>query len=196
LPSLSVGVPLGGGFNLTAAASRSLRIPTLLELSVDNQSLAAQPLEYGSLTQAGFGYDEGHRVRADATVFHEILDGFSDRSTTGLGFSVNWQVAPLLSLRAWTLHDAAQAVTPQLPLTPYSPLAISRAVGWASYDNQGAFRVDLIVRRDLADKSPETDVDGDLVVRLFKGLNGTVGTSRFNGRRTVYFGLRLPLMNR
>ncbi len=193
LPSLAVDVPLGDAFALTAAASRSLRIPTLLELAVDPQPLSAQPLEYGSLTQEGLAFDDGHRVRADATLFHENLDGFSDRSTTGLGFSLTWQLAPLLSLRAWTLHDAAQALTPQIPTTPYSAIAVSRAVGWASYDNQGAFRVDLIVRRDLADSNPETDVDGDLVVRLFKGLDATAGTSRFNGRRTVYFGLRLPL---
>ncbi len=195
LPSLSVAIPLGGGFDLTAAASRSLRIPTLLELVAETQPLSAQPLELGSLTQTGLDYDDSHRLRAGATVFQEDLAGFSDRATTGLGFSLTWQVAPLISLRAWTLHDAAQALTPPIPTAPYSPLALSRAVGWASYDNQDAFRVDLIVRRDLVDNNPETDVDGDIVVRVMKSLALTAGTSRFNNSRAYYFGLRLPLSN-
>jgi hypothetical protein len=196
LPSLAIAVPLGGGFDLSGAASRSLRIPTLLELSAESQPLSGQPLELGTLTETGLDYGDAHRLRAGATVFHEDLSGFSDRSTTGLGFSLAWQIAPLLSLRAWTLHDAATALTPSIPTAPYSAIAVSRAVGWASYNNQDAFRVDLIVRRDLADSSPQTDVDGDIVVRVMKSLAVTAGTSRFNNHRTFYAGLRLPLSNR
>jgi hypothetical protein len=196
LPSLTIAVPLGGGFDLTGGASRSLRIPTLLELAAEPQPLSGQPLELGSLTEAGLDYDDSHRLRAGATVFHEDLSGFSDRSTTGLGFSLTWQLAPLISLRAWTLHDAATALTPPVPTAPYSAIAVSRAVGWASYNNQDAFRVDLIVRRDLADNSPQTDVDGDIVVRIMKSLDLTAGTSHFNNRRAFYAGLRLPLANR
>ena len=90
-------------------------------------------------------------------------------------------------------RDGADAVDTD---APYSPIAVSRAVGWASYNNQDAFRVDLIVRRDLADSSPQTDVDGDIVVRVMKSLAVTAGTSRFNNHRTFYAGLRLPLSNR
>lgn len=195
LPSLSARFAIGGPFALTTSASRSLRVPTLTELASLTNGSGGRPVELGSLVSAGLAFDEARRVRAEATLFRENLAGFSDRRLTGVGVSVTWQIAPLVSLRAWTLHDAAQVLTPGLLYAPYSPITVSRGVLWTTYDN-GALRADAIVHRDLVDGPPETDIDGDIVVRVAPGLAVTAGTSRRSGVRTGYVGLRLPIGGR
>jgi hypothetical protein len=195
LPSVTGRLTLAGPLGLTASASRSLRIPTLLELASVDDRLAAQPLELGSLFDAGLSFDDTKRVKAAATLFRQDLSGFQDRRLTGVGVSVTWQVTPLVSLRGWTLHNASLPLTPPLPYAPYAPNAISRGVVWSTYDN-GAFRADAIVHRDAVDGPPETDLDGDVVVRLSPAIAATAGTARIAGRRTSYVGLRLPLGGR
>lgn len=195
LPSFSARLSLGGPFGLTASASRSLRIPTLTELASLANGPEGQPVELGSLLEGGITFDETRRVRAEATLFRENLAGFTDRRLTGVGVSVTWQIAPLFSLRAWTLHDTADTLSPALLYAPYSPLVVSRGVLWSTYDN-GTLRADAIVHRDLVDGPPETDVDGDVVLRLNPPLAITAGTSRRSGLRTTYLGLRLPIGGR
>jgi hypothetical protein len=150
------------------------------------------PFERGSLLDAGIDYDDAHRVRVGTMVFRESLSGFANRQTTGFGFSLAWQFAPLLSLRAWTLHDAAQQSSAPLPYIPYAPLGLSRSVVWFSYDNSPGVRFDAIVHRDVFGASEETDVDGGIALPIARGIALTFGTQRSLGRRSVYAGLRLP----
>jgi hypothetical protein len=195
LPSFTGRYELGGPFALTASASRSMRVPTLTELASLTNGVSGGPVELGSLVATGLTFDEARRVRAEATLFRENLVGYSDRQLTGVGVSVAWQIAPLVSVRVWTLHDATQTFPPALLYAPYSPNTVSRGVFWTTYDN-GAVRADAIVHRDLVNGPPETDIDGDVVVRVARGIAVTTGTSRRSGRRTAYVGLRLPIGSR
>jgi len=196
VPSISGRVSLGDGFALSASASNSFSLPTLAEV-IARPHPPGSLIEQGSLLDAGLEYDDLRRVRLTTMVFDENLTGFDQRQTTGVGAAVTWQVVPRLSLRAWTLHDAADSQTQPVAYLPFAPLSLSRAVAWASYEVGGGLRLDAIVHRDLADgplaSSPaETDVDGDVVLPLARGIAATVGSSRSAGKRTFYAGLRLP----
>jgi len=193
LPSIVLKDALGTDFAVTATASRSLRAPTLEELALVGPALQEQPIERGSLIDAGLLFDDARRLRAAATFYRENLQGYGNKQMTGIGFALTWQVAPLVSLRAWTLHDAALSGPVQYPYVVSEPDSLSRGVVWASYDNGGVVRLDAIVRRDLLGSRPESDLDGDLVVRIVRGLDATVGTSRIAGSRATYVGLRLPV---
>jgi hypothetical protein len=191
LPSLGGRYALGGGFALRASISDSFRTATLAQLLV-MPSDQRDPFERGSLVDAGIGYDDGRRFRLDGMLFRENLTGFVNRTTTGVGASLAWQVAPLISLRAWTLNDSADQYTLPLPYLPAAPLALSRGVVWASYANPNALRLDVILRRSVTLGPAETDLDGDVVLPLARGFALTAGTSRVRGTRTFYAGVRLP----
>ncbi|MBV9102857.1 MAG: TonB-dependent receptor [Candidatus Eremiobacteraeota bacterium] len=189
-PSLSLHDALGKGWSLRASVSDSFRAATLTEL-VTMPAGGRTGFERGTLFDAGLDYDDSQRLRLGTMVFREDLSGFANRGTNGLGFSLTWQITPLLSLRAWTLHNAVeQGNTP--PYLPYSPLTLSRSVVWLTYGEPAGLRFDAIVHRDLFDNSPETDIDGDFVVPIAHRIGLTLGTQRIGGKRSVYAGLRLP----
>jgi hypothetical protein len=196
LPSFSGKLNLGSGLAFTASASSAFSLPTLAGLALAPPATKPVPLEDATTLDAGLAYDSLTRVKLETTVLSESLSGFERRQTTGVGASVTWQVAPLISLRAWTLHDAATEPAPPAgyqppPFLPAEPLALSRAVLWASYENPAALRLDAIVHRDALFGPPETDIDGDVVVPLAHGIAATVGSSRVAARRIFYAGLRL-----
>jgi hypothetical protein len=191
VPSITGQYGLGDGFSLHLSASGSFRAATLTELEV---MPAAPPsaFERGSLIDTGVDFDDASRIKVGAMAFQENLSGFADRDTTGMGLTLAWQVSPLFSLRAWTLHDAAESYTTPLLYLPPAPLSLSRGVVWASYESPGGVRVDAIVRREVEDGPSTENLDGDIVLPIGHGLGVTVGTARIAERRTVYAGLRLP----
>ncbi|MGH7728984.1 MAG: carboxypeptidase-like regulatory domain-containing protein [Vulcanimicrobiaceae bacterium] len=184
LPSLGGTVPLGGGFAFRASYSQSLRVPTLLEADALAAS-SSVPLERGELAQSALEYDPGGRVRGEAIAFREFSQGIGARRLDGLGASLVWQVAPLVSLRVWTLRD-----DPFDFEAPYLVTSeVSRQVLWATYANGNALRIDALVRRDVT-ASAGTDLDGDLELPLAPHLAFDLGSERRAGERRYLFGLR------
>jgi hypothetical protein len=190
LPSLSANASLGGGFALRAGVSSALREPLPYELYDETQGdygLARSALQEGSLD-----YDDGRRFRFGASLFRENVTGFAAHALGGLGLSLAWQIAPRLSLRAWTLHDDLAPYTPALALSAYPPGAsIARATAWLSYEAPGGLRFDAIDRGSSGGSTRETDLDADVVVPLRAGFAFTAGSERERGKRRAYVGLRV-----
>jgi len=187
LPSARLGARLGGRFELNAGISTSLRAPTLLELK------NAYSIELGNLVETALAYDNGRRFRAEATAFRQQLSGLGARTLNGVGFSLAWQVAPRLSLRAWSLHDTSNDTVQSALALPYSPLqspSLERALVWASYEAPSGVRFDLIAHRDAGALGPSANVDGDVVVPLYAGVALTAGSTRRDLLRRSYFGVR------
>jgi len=199
LPSLEGRTSLGHDFGLRLGASSSLRVPTLLESDATPAAPDVLNLERGRLYEAALTYDTSRRMHAEAIAFQENLNGLGSRTLRGVGASVVWQVAPLMSLRVWSLRDDA----PQERNPPYGALPVqNRQVGWATYDNPRGIRIDAIVHRDLASRAI-MNVDGDLLAPLAPRVALSLGSSRHSdvgnagilppddGARKFLFGLRL-----
>jgi hypothetical protein len=189
LPSATVGADLGGGFMAKVAASSSLRAPTLFELPVSG----AYSLERGELFEGGLDYDDSRRVRGAATVYRELLNGLGARALNGVGVGLTWQVAPRVSLRAWTLHDAATDTAAPALVALYGVLegnALSRGVVWASYEAPGGLRIDGIYHRDVGTPYNTASVDADIVAPIGRATELTAGTAQRNSSRRLYFGVR------
>ncbi len=198
LPSLEARTSLGRDFGLRLGASSSLRVPTLLESDATPAAPSVLDLERGRLYETALTYDTSRRVHAEAIAFQEELDGFGNSTLRGFGASVVWQVAPLVSLRAWSLRDDTLHER-NLPLGASS--VQSRQIAWATYENPRGLRIDAIAHRDVASFAI-TDVDGDLVAPLAQRLALSVATARHSdvgqvgvlspngGARKFFFGLR------
>ncbi len=193
LPSLSAGATLPNGFGLKLAASTSLRAPELFELPQPN---VPSPLEVQrtSLLEAALEYDDSRRLRFGADVFRQRATGLEPDSLGGVGFSLTWQVAPRLSLRAWTLHDATATNEVVPGYGSYASLGTSfgRAALWASYEAPLGLRFDAIARRESGVAGTAVDLDADVVAPLAAGVALAAGTSRTNNLRRTYVGLRWP----
>ena len=186
LPSLEVHAT-SGMFGLSAGISNSLRAPTLLEVEAAN----SDALERGNLLDATLSFDDRARLRVEATIFQEYLQGSSAQRTVGLGGSLVWQIAPRLSLRYWTLNDSQQLFGgPNAYLPPATPVPLGRQVLWMTYQAPAGIRFDAILQRNVTNVS-EWSLDGAVVVPLTSRLNFVAGTSRPNGMRAYSAGLRL-----
>lgn len=101
-------------------------------------------------------------------------------STSGsAGASVAWQIAPKISIRAWSLRNSNDA--------PSSVASFNSA--WATYDN-GAFRVDVVFRRDLRAGLPDPHVDASASGALEGATRWFASTEQRSGVRTLRFGVR------
>jgi hypothetical protein len=191
VPSFGGQVPLGSsGAYARAGYSEALRVPTLFES--ETQLLPAQsgaPLERDELEQSALGFDDGGRVRAEAIAYREDIHGFDERRQFGLGASLVWQVAPLVSLRAWTLCASPQDFYETYYGLP-AQAQTSRQVGWASYANGSGLRFDAIAHRDIGLGTTGIELDGDAYVPLTRSAALDLGTAHTSGKRHFYLGLR------
>ncbi len=133
LPAIAVDTPLAANWTLHAGLADST-------LGTPGDALAR-----GSLGEAGVAYDDKHRLRAEILAYAESEDD-PHTLARGIAASLNWEIAPRLSLRAWTLNDLVTplagpfaASAPPPGATPYRPGLL-----WLTWD-AGA-RVDLLVR--------------------------------------------------
>jgi len=183
LPAVSVRASLGAGAYVRGGFSEALRVPSLLEsdAAVPARSLA---LERDELSESALGFDRG-RVRAEATVFRQFRHGFAQTRLDGIGASVAWQIAPLVSVRAWSLHDAPLDYVVAAP----SAANASRQIVWATYGNGEGLRFDAIAHRDAGSGHGALGVDGDAFVPVAAHVALDVGTSVRDVRK-YYFGLR------
>ncbi len=190
LPSLTANAGLGADVSLRAGISSALRAP--LPYQLPQYASDAYVLERSTVEEAGLAFDDLRRFQAGATAFAERSTGLTQQHLGGVGFSAAWQIAPRLSLRAWTLHDALDADAQSLTDQPGDVgTSLSRAVAWLSYEAPGGLRVDLLARGARDASGRESDIDADFVAPLRPGLALTAGSERERGRRRSYAGLRI-----
>ena len=190
-PSLVAGAALGA-FAVRAGISDSARAPTPYELLAEANP-GTYRLERSALQELALDFDDSRRLRLGASLFHENVTGLEAHAVNGLGLSLAWQIAPRLSLRAWTLLDDLSTYAQSLTAQPGglgTPLA--RATAWLSYEAPGGLRFDAIERGASGGAVRETDLDADVVVPLHAGFAFTAGSERERGLRRAYIGLRVP----
>ncbi|HTJ26612.1 MAG TPA: carboxypeptidase-like regulatory domain-containing protein [Candidatus Limnocylindria bacterium] len=137
LPSLGIDTRLDEHWSLHAGS-------TATTLGTPGIAIAR-----GSLGEFRVGYTDGHRLRADLGAFVEG-DAAPRAVTRGIAASLGWEIAPRLSLRAWTLDDGNAVATTYTPY-PGAPLAATTVSGtlrrnlvWLTWD--APLRIDLLVR--------------------------------------------------
>lgn len=188
LPAVSAQTKLGGGAYLRAGYSQSQRLPTLVESDGAAMALSSLAVERAELLEGALGYDAGTRLRAEAIAYREFTHGFNERRLEGIGASLVWQLAPLLSLRAWSLRATPHAFAN----SAYAGDDATRQVLWTTYENGAGLRFDAILHRDgSGPQHPAIALDGDAYVPFAARIALDLGTSRRENLRRYYFGLRL-----
>jgi len=185
LPSLTGRLSLPGGVSLRAGYASSSRTPTLLESDAAPLSLRGLDLERADLLESGVAYDSGARLRAEAVIYREFTRDFGQRLVSGVGASLAWQIAPLVSTRFWTLRDAARD---DATFASTSAEA-ARQVLWTTYANGNGLRVDAVFHRDVTRATRAIALDGDVLLPFGGHVALATGT-RFDGRRRYYIGVR------
>jgi hypothetical protein len=75
-------------------------------------------------------------------------------------------------------------------IDPYGGTAPSTGALWATYDNNGAVRLDAIYRRDLLDNAPFYHLDGDVSGPITTQLRWYAGVEDRMRTQFVDVGLR------
>jgi hypothetical protein len=138
-------------------------------------------VEHSNLVDAGIGFDDSSRFRIDAMVFRQSISGAAFGTTGGSGISTVWQIAPSLSLRAWTLisreNGTNDAAYPGVADGIYATgtTTLDRNVTWITAGN--ALRVDAIWRGG--------NLEGDFSLPAGPQVRFVAGTRR-NGPSRIY----------
>ncbi len=157
LPSLSVDAPLGPNWTLHAGGGHST-------LGTFGDALAR-----AELVEAGLAFADHRRVRAEVVAYAE---GTTAPATVnrGLGASLGWEIAPRLSLRAWSVRDV-DLVGASAPLYPGGPLRtftagerFDRDVVWLTWD--APTRFDLLLRANALEGNVRVPVGGRYALTL------------------------------
>jgi len=170
LPSFSVDAPLAPDWTLHAGFAGST-------LGTPGDALAR-----AVLGEVGVGYADRRRLRADVLAYAESEQD-PHRLARGVAADVGWEVAPRLSLRAWTLNGLVSPEGPGLapPGSAAAATAYRPGVAWLTWD---AFaRVDVLLRAG----APE----GNLRLPVGRRAALTLGsfTRVVSGRRQRVFDL-------
>jgi hypothetical protein len=137
LPSLGIDAPLGANVTLHAGAGSST-------LGTPGFALARS-----SLGEVGLAFSDRRRLRA--TVFAYTEGNLAPTAVNrGFAASLGWELAPRLSLRAWTLRDGDTLATtaPIYPGGPSDTIIVrrrfNRDVVWLTWD--APTRFDVLLR--------------------------------------------------
>jgi hypothetical protein len=180
-PHWSIQMQGGGSFVL----------PTILETFVSPPDGPGLKLDRNSLLEATLRYADLRRFHVDVTALDEHLSGLDNGTIQSAGISTSWQVTPVLSLRAWLLHENANT-QPYEPLYRFGTLPKAATVGsyWLTYESSG-LRVDAIYRRDLLDYSIDPHFDASLSAPIAPEMRVFAATEQIAGKRSVTIGVRV-----
>jgi hypothetical protein len=187
-PSIAVTLFPNAPWSASLSASDSFYLPTLWEqygyeddaqggASVAGAQNVREATNYGTVTYdraalycAELSYTDEARLRVSLEEASQQIHGFTNGSVGSSGASLEWQVAPTLALRAWTML-VSDATEPSGQI-PYAPNGVQPNVNafWATYENGDAVRADAIYRKDLLNGRPFYHVDGDLSGPIAGGL--------------------------
>ncbi len=137
LPSLALDAPLNANWSLHLGGGAST-------LGTPGFGIAR-----ASLAEAGIAYADRRRLRAELLAFTEGDHGPA-AVNRGFAASLGWEIAPRLSLRAWSLRDVDRfdATTPLYPGGPTQTISVperfDRDVIWLTWD--APTRLDLLLR--------------------------------------------------
>ncbi len=160
-PSLAMTLFPQGKWSAALSASGSFDLPTLWQQYGWDDDYATLAYDRSSLYAATLSYTDGARVRVSAEAASQRVRGYFNGIVTSDGFALDWQAAPNLSVRAWTMFVSnAIGATEQAPYAPSASPAVDAL--WLTYENGGALRVDAIYRRDVLDGAPFFHFDGDV----------------------------------
>lgn len=173
LPSLALDAPLSSTWSLHLGGGAST-------LGTGGFGIAR-----ASLGEAGIAYADRRRLRAELIVYSE---GAAAASTLnrGVAASLGWEIAPRVSLRAWSMRDtdrfdmtvAAYPGGPPLRLT--TGARFDRDVAWLTWD--APVRLDVLYRAGA--------IEGGLRVPLGGRYALSVGSyRRSDAKRALTFGL-------
>jgi len=175
-------------WTLDASLGTSYRLPTFLELYGNNPD-SALSIDRDRTLEATLQYSNNRRLRTAITALHRRANGFDAGSVSSLGAMVAWQFAPKLSVRAWALR-----VMPDLHSSSsllrfgIDPRRASVGSTWVTYDNDGAFRIDAIWRRDVLDWEPSPHLDASASGRLSARLWWYAASHSRDGKRYTDLG--------
>ena len=190
VPSLQAKIFPNGKWSLDLQGSGSFTLPTFVEQYTSASNVPTTVLlARDSLQAAVLSYTDNARLRFSFEDALEDISGAYSGKISSSGLSVIWQVAPALSLRAWTMH--VSDTTEPFDAYPYDG-AIAPTVDalWLTYDNGGAVRADAIYRRDLLDGLPFYHVDGAVSGPIATGLRWYAGAEDRMRRTFVDVGVR------
>jgi hypothetical protein len=137
LPSLALDTPIATNWTLHVGGGTST-------LGTPGFGIAR-----ASLGEAGIAYADRRRLRAELVAYTERDNGPS-AVNRGFAASLGWEIAPRLSLRAWSLRDVDRfdAATPLYPGGPAQTISVAdrfdRDVVWLTWD--APTRFDLLLR--------------------------------------------------
>jgi hypothetical protein len=192
VPSLQAQLFPNGKWSVNLQGSGSFTLPTFMEqylATYEEPAPVPVQLQRNLLQAASLNYTDDARVRLSFEAASENVSGASSGKITSAGLSAIWQIAPTLSLRAWTMH-----VTDTAPIyggvLPYGGAAPTVTAVWLTYDTGSAVRADAIYRRDLLDGEPFYHVDGAISGPLAERLRWYAGAEDRMHRTFVDVGLR------
>lgn len=192
LPSVQADIFPNGRFGATLEAAGSFTLPTFEQL-YNNYYYPPETLDLqrNTLQAVSFDYTDESRVRIALEAASQHVAGSASGTISSAGIAASWQIAPSLSLRAWTMH-VSDTVPPLLTLNAYPTLASpTENAAWLTYDTGGNLRVDAIYRRDLLDGAPFSHVDGDISGPIVQRLRWYAGVEDRLRRTFLDVGLRL-----
>ena len=169
LPSFALDAPLGPNWTLhTGIGTSTLGTP-------------GYALARGTLGEASIAYSDRHRLRAELVAYSEG-DVAPSAVNRGFGASLGWEIAPRVSLRAWSLRDGdvLDATTVSYPGGAPQMFQIRRRfdrdVVWLTWDAPARF--DLLVRGGA--------LEGNARVPVGKRYALTVGSYLGRDRHRVF----------
>ena len=189
-PSLLLRILPNAKFSADVSASDSFTLPNLWQQYGPNGGYGGLTYDRNALYAATLSYTDDARVRVAIEAATQHVNGFTNGDVTSTGASIAWQVAPVLSLRAWTMNVSDSTISPDYnPFYPSGSPANVNAL-WLTYANAAALRIDVIYRRDVLDGAPFEHVDGDVSGPISNGLRWYASVE--DRQRTTYVdaGLR------
>jgi len=190
VPSVYASYALSPQWNAEFYAGTSFRLPTLLEAYGTKPDTDLHIDRYTELTQT-LTYSDLNRLKISVTYMSEQLSSLDAGTVHSAGASVAWQIAPELSLRAWTMwfNDTTQPYENVLRFGRSAPSGTPGSL-WLTYENPAGFRIDTIYRSDFLDAQPQRHVDASISAPLQGGLRWFLGTERRQDARIVDAGIK------
>jgi hypothetical protein len=188
-PSLQLHLFPDSKWSADLDASGSFTLSNLWQQYGSPDGYGSLVYDRNSLYSAALSYSDNARFRVSLEGASQRVRGFTNGLVTSDGVSFAWQVAPTISLRAWTMFVGDTTVPAREPFyyptgTPYTVDAI-----WLTYQNDAAIRVDAIYRRDVLDRQPFEHVDAAISGPVVNHLRWYAGVE--DRQRTTYLDLGL-----
>ncbi len=189
-PSLAVHLVPGSRWSADLDASGSFTLPTLWAQYGSADSYGALVYDRNALYSAALSYSDNARFRVSIEGASQRVRGYTNGLVTSQGVSAAWQVAPTISLRAWTMYvdDATVPAQGGLSYPVGTPQTVDAV--WLTYENGAALRVDAIYRRDVLDRAPFEHIDAAISGPVVDHLRWYAGVEDRPRTRYLDVGLR------